>query len=168
MNLIKGAAVAALILTVAVPAQAQQRRNHMPMRGADPVNVESALRLREELKLNANQISQLESLRKEIVAQRQREASEMIELRSRVAAGNIAPEEMRQHFESRREAMKQTVTQRREQLEKILTEEQRAQLGRLQVNARMRPREGWSPDNRSRRPIERGARQHGPRPRRSN
>ena len=168
MNLIKGAAVAALILTLAVPAQAQQRRNHMAMRSAGSNNVESALRLREELKLNANQISQLESLRKEIVAQRQREASEMIELRSRVAAGNIAPDEMRKHFESRREAMRQTITQRREQFEEILTEEQRAQLARAQVNARMRSGGVWGPDNRGRRPIERGARQQRPRPRRFN
>jgi Spy/CpxP family protein refolding chaperone len=148
----KAAAIAALIVVVAAPAEAQ-RRNARPMRPADghgfgargaPTQVESALRLREELKLTPAQVTQLQNLRREIVAQRQKEAVEMIELRSRIAAGEVAPEEMRKQFAGRREMLEATMKQRREQFDRILSEDQRGQLNRARMNMHRaeRPRDG--------------------------
>ena len=140
MSSVKTAAVAALLVMAAVPAQAQQRM-HRPMRGQQVSQVETALRMREDLKLSGAQVAQLESLRKEIVAQRQKEAVEMIDLRSRIAAGNVPGDEMRKQFEGRREQLEKTATARREQFERILTEEQRAQLARANMNARLSRRD---------------------------
>jgi Spy/CpxP family protein refolding chaperone len=151
MKWAKAAAVAALIVVVAAPAEAQ-RRNARPMGPAHgsgfgsrgPTQVESALRMREELKLTPAQVSQLQNLRREIVAQRQKEAVEMIDLRSRIAAGEIAPEEMRKEFEGRRETLEATMKQRREQFDRILSEDQRGQLNRARMNMQPaeRPRDG--------------------------
>lgn len=147
MKWAKAAAVAALITVVAAPAEAQ-RRNARPMRSIDNMGhfgqVETALRLREELKLTPAQISQLQNLRRESVAQRQKEAAEMIELRSRIAAGDVPAEEMHNQFAARREQTEAATKQLREQFEKILTEDQRGQLNRQQMNTRRaeRPRDG--------------------------
>lgn len=142
----KAAAVAALIIAAATPADAQ-RRNARPMRqpvGPHSSQVESALRLREELKLTPAQVGQLQNLRREIVAQRQKESAEMIDLQSRIAAGETSPEELRRHFDGRREQMEATMKQRSEQFERILSEDQRGQLNRAQMNMRRaeRPRDG--------------------------
>jgi Spy/CpxP family protein refolding chaperone len=149
MKWAKAAALAVLIVAVATPASAQ-RRGDRPTRSMDGPgrggfgNVEHALRMREELKLTPAQITQLQNLRREQVAQRQKEAAEMIDLQSRIAAGELPREEMRKQFEGRREQTEATMKQRREQFERILTEEQRGQLNRAHMNTRPveRPRDG--------------------------
>ena len=147
MNRIKNAALAALMVVTALPALAQQPDRDRPqMRGGAGFNgrgfgggVEAILRNRESLKLSEAQMSQLEALRKEIVAQRQNEAREMIDLQSRIAAGQLERDEVRKQMESRRDAMRNTMEQRRERMEKILTAEQREQILRQQLRAeRMR------------------------------
>ncbi|HET9440814.1 MAG TPA: Spy/CpxP family protein refolding chaperone [Longimicrobiales bacterium] len=143
MNWYRNAALVAVMLAAALPAFAQQQRMPRQDRG---VGVEAALRMREELKLSGAQVAQLESLRKEIVAQRQNAAREMIDLRSRVDAGNIDPAEARKQMATRRDAMRETMRQRGERLEKILTAEQREQMGRMQ---RMQPRRGALPRGRA-------------------
>jgi Spy/CpxP family protein refolding chaperone len=100
---------------------------HRPVGG-----VEAALRMRSELKLSSAQVNQLEALRKEIVAQRQNEARDMIDLRSRAEAGNLDREEARKQLEARRDALRETMKQRHEQFDKILTQEQRTELRHLQ------------------------------------
>lgn len=138
MNWWKNAAVAALLVAVATPAFAQGRgerrdrpraemRERMGGRGLGG-GVEALLRNRESLKLTDAQVNQLEALRKEIVAQRQNEARDMIDLQSRIAAGHVDREEARKQMQSRREAMRNSLEQRRERLEKILTAEQREHL----------------------------------------
>ena len=131
MNWIRNAAFAALLIGVATPAQAQQpEREAEParVRGFGGGGVESVMRMRETLKLSEAQVNQLEALRKEIVAQRQNEARDMIDLQSRIAAGQIDREQARKQMESRRESMRNTMEQRRERLERILSAEQREQL----------------------------------------
>ena len=130
MNWIQNAAFAALLIGMATPARAQQ-----PQREGEPGRargfgggVESVLRMRETLKLSDAQVNQLEALRKEIVAQRQNEARDMIDLQSRIAAGQVDREEARKQMQSRRESMRTTMEQRRERLERILSAEQREQL----------------------------------------
>jgi Spy/CpxP family protein refolding chaperone len=159
MKAMKNAALAALMIAVATPAFAQQRDSARAPRGergqraraemrARPDGpgrfgggVESVLRMREELKLSAAQVNQLEALRKEIVAQRQNEARDMIDLQSRIAAGNIDRDEARKQMEGRRDAIRTTMEQRRDRMEKILTAEQREQVLRGQLRAeRMRMR----------------------------
>ena len=99
MNIVKSAAIAAVATLAALPVYAQQPPRppsppRPPMERGEPmrregVSVEAALRMREPLKLNNSQIDQLETLRKEIVAQRQNNAREMIDLQSRIAAGQL-------------------------------------------------------------------------------
>ena len=146
MKYLKSAALAVVIMAAAQPVYSQQpdrapRPPRPPMadradRGGEMSHqgggVEGVLRMRQELKLSDAQVSQLEALRKEIVAQRQNEARDMIDLRSRAEAGNLDREEARKQFESRRDAMRETMKQRKEKLEKILTEDQRTELRHLQ------------------------------------
>jgi Spy/CpxP family protein refolding chaperone len=147
MNYLKSAALAVVIMAAAQPVYSQQpdrapRPPRPPMADrADRVGemrrpggggVEGVLRMRQELKLSDAQVNQLEALRKEIVAQRQNEARDMIDLRSRAEAGNLDREEARKQFESRRDAMRETMKQRQEKLEKILTDDQRTEMRHLQ------------------------------------
>ena len=138
------AALAALIVVVAAPVQAQQRGDR-PMRPDGPgmrapgtrgLNVETALRMREELKLTPAQVTQLQNLRRELVAQRQKESADMIDLQSRIAAGDVDRDEMRKYFEGRRDQMEATMKQRKEQFDRILTEDQRGQMNRAEMNFR--------------------------------
>jgi hypothetical protein len=119
------------------------------------LGVEAALRMREQLKLSDAQVNQLEALRKDIVAQRQNSAREMIDLRSRIAAGSLEREEARKQLQSRREAMRTALTQRHEQLGRILTEEQRDDLRRVQRQHARRMMRG----ERGPRGIDRGFRE---------
>ena len=114
MRWMRNAALAALLVIGTTPAFAQQRdsmrtpraeRGERAERGRGEMRerfagrgvggVESMLRMRAELKLSDAQVNQLEALRKEIVAQRQNEARDMIDLRSRMEAGQLDREEAR-------------------------------------------------------------------------
>ena len=94
------------------------------------LNVEAALRLKQELKLSDAQVSQLEAVRKEIVAERQADASERIDIQSRRMAGLIAEDAVRKQFDSRRDALRQSMQQRRDRVAGILSEQQQEQLQR--------------------------------------
>jgi Spy/CpxP family protein refolding chaperone len=141
MTIRKYVGAAALLFTIAGTALGQQPP-HPPMAPGAPkhpqarmavghgmVSVETALRMKDKLKLTTEQAAQLETLRKEIVAERKAQAAEHIDLQSRVAAGLIEPDEVRKQFDGRRDELTQTFKQRQERIEKILTEEQRDQLG---------------------------------------
>jgi Spy/CpxP family protein refolding chaperone len=136
------AAMVAVLMAMAVPAFAQQpppppQPPHPPQFGqrADSIrprmlNVEAALRFKQELKLSEAQVSQLEAVRKEIVADRQAEARDRFDIESRLMAGLISEDEVRKQFDSKRDALRQTMQQRRDRLAKILSEEQQEQLQR--------------------------------------
>ena len=131
----KYAALAAVLTASATPVVAQGP-GPAPRRPAGPVNVEAALRMREQLKLTDSQVTQLEALRKELVTQRQNQAREMIDMQSRAAAGLIEREEMRKQMQSRGESMRSAMEQRGERMERILTDAQREQLARARANGR--------------------------------
>jgi Spy/CpxP family protein refolding chaperone len=142
MKPMKTATLTALLVISGTPIFAQQPDSTRE-RGAvqhfgrsHGVGVEAALRMREQLKLNESQVSQLESLRKQAVEQRQNEAREMIDLSSRIEAGLLDRDAARKQMESRREAIKGVMEQRRAQLEKILTPEQREEFLRMQKQGR--------------------------------
>ena len=133
------AITAALLFLITIQVSAQQPRARRPMEGRGghggpvgmsqgPSPIETALRMKTELKLSEAQVSQLEALRNEVVAQQQAQASKMIDVRSRVAAGLIQREEVRKEFEANRETLHKSADQRRERFQKILTDEQRTQL----------------------------------------
>jgi hypothetical protein len=105
---------ALLLLAIAAPLHAQK--------------VEMALRLKDELKLTPAQVSQLEAIRKELVAERQEQARNMIDARSRVEAGLVKREDLRKEFEGRRDAVRKTAEARRDRISKIFTDEQKDQL----------------------------------------
>lgn len=131
------AGMLALLFAIAIPASAQQppqppEAPQPPQGRPGPrmLNVEAALRLKETLKLSAAQQTELEALRKEIVAERQNQARDHIDLQSRLAAGLITREDVHKQLEGRRDAMRQTMEQRQERISKILSQEQQEQLRR--------------------------------------
>lgn len=133
----------ALTAVLAASVHAQEARVRVAPRGfggelraatvyAGPMarmnSVERILRLKEELKLTDAQVSQLESIRKELVAKRQDEARARIDLESRIAAGLTERRETRDDIEERVKKLRDEAEKNRERIEKILTEEQRDKL----------------------------------------
>ncbi|HSL70566.1 MAG TPA: Spy/CpxP family protein refolding chaperone, partial [Longimicrobiales bacterium] len=119
-------AVMLLLLAVGVSvADAQETRPAQPWGVGVGVGsgVEQVLRLREELKLTAAQVQQLEEIRKEQVQAQQ----EIIELQSRLATGQ--PDEAEQtRLRDRLQQLRTSARDSREGIDRILTEEQREQL----------------------------------------
>jgi hypothetical protein len=118
--------------------------------GASPVSgqgVEAIMRARETLALTDDQISRLDAIRREIVAQRSAEAAEMAELRSRLAAGQIRRSEMMAAQEDRQAAAEGRAEARRDRIDAVLTEEQRASVEQMRTRAdRVRDRrQGFAP-----------------------
>ncbi len=103
---------------------------------------ENALRSRDTLALTEKQTTQLEALRTSCIERQQSHLSEAMELRSKLQAGQITPEEFREARQSRQEAAQAARDQTRTRLEAILTEEQMGQLAPMQQRAaRMAGRE---------------------------
>jgi hypothetical protein len=89
-------------------------------------SVERIMRARETLALTAEQISQLDAIRREVVAQRSAERTEMEELRSRLEAGQIRQSELMAAQEARADAAQGRAEAIRTRIDAVLTEEQRA------------------------------------------
>lgn len=137
------AGLAVLLFAIALPAAAQQppvppqprapggpgAPGGMRLQG---LNVEMALRMKEQLKLSDAQFSQLDAIRKEIVAERQQRAHDMIDIQSRLAAGLIQREDVRKQFEANRDAVQKVAQARHDRIAKILTTEQQDQLRRAE------------------------------------
>ncbi len=98
--------------------------------------VEGIMRMRERLDLTEDQVSQLDAVRRETVAERSARQAEMAELRSRVEAGQMERSALREMMEGRREAHEALSSAHRERIQSILTEDQRAQVERLVGQAR--------------------------------
>lgn len=131
------AGVTALLLAIAAPLTGQQQpqapRPNGPA-GAGPrgLNVELALRQKEQLKLNESQVSQLDAIRREIVAERQERARQMIDIQSRLAAGLVKPEDVRDQLQGKRGDIQKVMEQRHDRIAKILTQDQQDQLRRAE------------------------------------
>lgn len=164
MNIKTQAGMLALLFAITIPVSAQQpppapnapaspqgRSGMWPRMGG----VETALRLKDELKLSAAQQTQLEALRKELVAERQNHVRDQIDLQSKLAAGLITREDMRKQLDGRRDALRQAMEQRQDRISKILSQEQHDQL-RREVRQRMprmydrRGGRGFGPGDRGR------------------
>jgi hypothetical protein len=113
----------ASLTTTAVTAQA--RRADRPPR----TGVEDLLRLRTQLELTPEQVTRLQALREEALARRIATATEMMRLRSQVAAGEITREQFQVQLRTRREAARARMQEgTQERPAELLTETQRAKL----------------------------------------
>jgi hypothetical protein len=113
----------ASLTTTAVTAQA--RRGDRPPRAG----VEDLLRLRTQLELTQEQVTRLQAIREQRLAERIATATEMMRLRSRLNAGEITREEFREHLRTRRDAARARMQEgTRERPAELLTDAQRAKL----------------------------------------
>lgn len=110
-------------------AEAVARRAVVSSRSGELAVVERALRLREPLALSADQLSRLESMRREALARWLESALEQEELHSRLRAG-YEEEDARERLRALAEARRADAEETREQLDALLTEQQREQLNR--------------------------------------
>ena len=94
---------------------------------------ETALRLKEGLELNDQQVSQLETLRGSCVERQQAHQAEAVETRSQLAAGQITVEDFRAAMEARRETAQTARDATQARLEEILTEDQMTELNSSQT-----------------------------------
>lgn len=119
---------------------------------------ENALRSSDTLALTEEQTAQLEALRTSCIERQQSHSSEAMELRSRLQAGQITPEEFREARQSRQETAQAARDQTRTRLEAILTEEQMSQLARMQQHAARMAGRGFRGQGRGRQGF--GGRSH--------
>lgn len=121
--------------------------------GGRPVagqGVEAIMRARETLALTEDQISSLDAIRREVVAQRSTEQAEIAELRSQLAAGQIRQSELMAAQEERADAAQGRAEDIRARVDAVLTEEQRAQVEQLRVRGQRvgARRPGFAPGGR--------------------
>jgi len=134
-----GAAVLAAMMAVAplhLQAQRGPRMGQGPAVGPRGAGVEMILRQREQLQLTESQVNQLDQLREQAVQRRTAHQAEMTELRSKVMAGEMKPEELRQVMQARRDSAAAISTQQREKVMAILTDAQKQKVEEWQAQAR--------------------------------
>lgn len=141
--------LAAMLVAVAAPALAQQppqarpgqqmperrqamQRQMQPRMQAGP-GPEMILRLREQLNLTEAQVNRLEALRQESVNRQRERMAEMLDLRSRMQAGQVTREQMQERMRARAEAAPAEGQTPGERVRAVLTDQQRLQLAELQV-----------------------------------
>ncbi len=167
----KAGAVVLLLATFAATAVHAQERPRRVEPGTAPwpdagvvrvrvgPGVEGIMRMRDELKLSDTQLRQLEELRRQRVQREQ----DMIELRSRMEAGEFDREAMRSQMDDQRERARKDADAMRNRIDEILTREQRDRLEdrgdevRYRVEQRLRDlREGRFPQEMRAMPPARG------------
>ena len=125
-----GAAALLLVTITAAAAHAQDPERPRALRplAAEVVpgvfwsgGVERVMRLRDELKLTEAQLNQLEEIRKQQVQR----AQDMMDLRSRMAAGQVGDEAARAQMEERNAEFRKNAEEMRSRIDGILTQEQR-------------------------------------------
>ena len=98
-------------------------------------DIESIMRARERLELTEDQLTSLESMRREAVQERTTEMAEVQEMRSQLDAGQIQRSDVMAFMEERREEQRALADQRRAGVEAVLTE------GQLEGLQQMRQRQ---------------------------
>ena len=139
-----GAAILAAAMTLSplnASAQARQGRGMMGMGMGSPDSlrgpgVEMILRQREQLQLTDDQVQKLDQLREDAVKRRTEHQAQMEELRSKVMAGEMKVEELRQVAQSRREASVEVARQQRDRVNTILNDAQKQKLDTWRGEAR--------------------------------
>ncbi|MDE2751563.1 MAG: Spy/CpxP family protein refolding chaperone [Gemmatimonadota bacterium] len=156
INLLAAAALAILFAAAIAPTGLDAQRQGSRARavtGAAPV--ERAIRLANELELTADQRTQLEGMRTELLEQRTARAAALMALRSEVAAGIREPEAMRQALTEQWRGGADARESLRDRFSEILTEDQREELQRMNRRTIARQR---GPANRGRSDRQRGPR----------
>jgi hypothetical protein len=97
--------------------------------------VEAIMRARETLALTEDQISRLDAIRRELVAERSAAQAEIAELRSQLSAGQIRQSELMAAQEQRADAAQGRAEDVRARVDAVLTEEQRAQVEQMRTRA---------------------------------
>jgi chromosome segregation ATPase len=95
--------------------------------------VEAILRARGTLALTEDQISRLDAIRREVVAERSAAQAEMAELRSQLSAGQIRQSQLMAAQEERADAAQGRAEDVRARVDAVLTEDQRAQVEQLRT-----------------------------------
>ena len=128
-----GSTGAVVLLLVAITTAAAQAQDPERPRALRPLaaevgpgvfwsgGVERVMRLRDELELTEAQLNQLEEIRKQQVQR----AQDMMDLRSRMAAGQIADEAARAQLEERNAEFRKNGEEIHSRIDAILTQEQR-------------------------------------------
>lgn len=126
------AVLAAVVAMAPVRVDAQQARRRMQGPGAEGAvpgpGIEMILRQRERLELSQSQIDQLDKLRADAVKQRSAHQAQMAELRSKVLAGEMKPEELRSTMQAQREGAADVRKQERERIESVLNDAQKQKI----------------------------------------
>jgi hypothetical protein len=107
-----------------------------PARGSGAGAVERLLRLRDRFELTEDQVSRLDALRSEVVAQRGQSTAELEELRSQLRAGTLDRSEARARMQALREDRRAMVDRSRAAVEDILDDEQKAEMEAIQAQRR--------------------------------
>ncbi len=129
----------------ASPALAQATpRAERPARPDRPERVgpapETVLRLREQLGLSADQVTRLETIRRQNLDARRARMAERMDIRSRVQAGSLTREEARLMVAERMGAAAGSATEVRDRVNGVLTEAQRERVTNLRRGAMMMQR----------------------------
>ncbi len=125
-----------LALALALPLVAQTPPADQPARPPElPIGAERALGMRAQLGLSAQQIDRLEAIRKTQLEGRQARMSEMLDLRSRLEAGDISRDRFRAELEARRETVRVRTPAEGSRVRDILTDAQREKFGTLRREA---------------------------------
>lgn len=153
-------AILALAFAAAVdPTGAQAQRQGPRASATGSSAVERTLRLADELDLTADQRTQLEAIRVELLEQRTARAVALLELRSEIAAGMREPEALREALSAQWRDGRDARDSQRDRVSEILTEDQREELQRMNRRASVRQR---GPAHRDRIDRWRGPRGGGP------
>ena len=156
INPLAAAALAILFAAAIAPTGLDaQRQGSRARAAAGAAPVERAIRLADELELTADQRTQLEGMRTELLEQRTARAAALMALRSEVAAGIREPEAMRQALTEQWRGGADARESLRDRFSEILTEDQREELQRMNRRTIARQR---GPANRGRIDRQRGPR----------
>lgn len=98
--------------------------------------VEGVLRLKDQLALTDNQVKQLNQIREDVVKQRTAHMAQMEELRSKLRAGEIKPEELRKAMQAQRDATAPWREQQLKRVQAVLNDTQKQKIEELQARAR--------------------------------
>lgn len=126
-----------LVAFGAAPLAAQQTTppTQNPDQQGVPASAEMILGLRQRLNLTQDQVNQLETLRKQQLAQRETLLRERMDLMSQFRAGDLNRDTLRQRLMARRDAQRQTIQKDRDRIGQILQPQQRDQLMQLRRQA---------------------------------
>ncbi len=133
------------VTLAASPALAQAApRAERPARPDRPERVgpapETVLRLREQLGLSPDQVTRLETIRRQNLEARRARMAERMDIRSRVQAGSLTREEARLMVAERMGAAAGSATEVRDRVNGVLTEAQRERVTNLRRGAMMMQR----------------------------